>query len=37
MKLLETPLKDCYIIEPTIFNDNRGYFYEKLMRKDLKN
>lgn len=29
MKVLETPLKDCYIIQPTIFNDDRGYFYEK--------
>lgn len=33
MKLLETPLKDCYIIEPTIFNDNRVYFYEKFNEK----
>jgi len=29
MKLIETPLKDCYSIEPTIFEDERGYFYEK--------
>ena len=29
MKLKHTPLKDCYIIEPTIFEDERGYFYEK--------
>lgn len=29
MKIKETPLKDCYIIEPTIFDDERGYFYEK--------
>lgn len=29
MKIIETPLKDCYIIEPTIFEDDRGYFYEK--------
>lgn len=29
MKLQKTPLKDCYIIEPTIFEDDRGYFYEK--------
>lgn len=29
MKLIETPLKDCYIIEPSIFEDERGYFYEK--------
>lgn len=29
MKIKETPLKDCYLIEPTIFEDERGYFYEK--------
>ncbi|SDE46878.1 dTDP-4-dehydrorhamnose 3,5-epimerase [Riemerella columbipharyngis] len=29
MKLKETILKDCFIVEPTIFNDERGYFYEK--------
>jgi len=29
MKIKETPLKDCYIIEPSVFEDDRGYFYEK--------
>ncbi|QFG53709.1 dTDP-4-dehydrorhamnose 3,5-epimerase [Chryseobacterium sp.] len=29
MKMYPTPLKDCYILEPTIFEDERGYFYEK--------
>ncbi|PZU82201.1 MAG: dTDP-4-dehydrorhamnose 3,5-epimerase [Chryseobacterium sp.] len=29
MKIKSTPLNDCYIIEPTIFEDDRGYFYEK--------
>ena len=29
MKTKESPLKDCYIIEPTILEDDRGYFYEK--------
>lgn len=29
MKIKETPLKDCYIIEATVFEDERGYFYEK--------
>lgn len=29
MKILKTPLQDCYIIEPTLFEDERGYFYEK--------
>lgn len=33
MKLKETPLKDCYIIEPTVFEDERGYFYEKFNEK----
>lgn len=28
MKIIETPLKDCYIIENTIFGDSRGYFFE---------
>lgn len=29
MNIKSTPLKDCYIIEPTILEDERGYFYEK--------
>ncbi len=29
MKVRNTPLKDCYIIEPTVFEDDRGYFFEK--------
>lgn len=29
MKIKPTPLKDCYILEPTVFEDERGYFYEK--------
>lgn len=29
MKAKETPLRDCFIIEPTIFEDERGYFFEK--------
>ena len=33
MKLIETPLKDCYIIEPTVFEDERGYFFEKYNEK----
>jgi len=28
MKVVPTPLKDCYIIENTVFNDARGYFFE---------
>lgn len=28
MVALETKLKDCYILEPTVFGDSRGYFFE---------
>ncbi|GAA4802379.1 dTDP-4-dehydrorhamnose 3,5-epimerase [Litoribaculum gwangyangense] len=28
MKVIETNLKGCYIIEPKIFEDKRGYFFE---------
>ena len=28
MQAIETSLKDCYILEPTIFGDDRGYFFE---------
>ncbi|MCB2298249.1 dTDP-4-dehydrorhamnose 3,5-epimerase [Clostridium tagluense] len=27
-KFIETTIKDLYIIEPTVFGDNRGYFME---------
>ena len=27
-KFIETKIKDLYIIEPTVFGDNRGYFME---------
>ncbi|MCG2793095.1 MAG: dTDP-4-dehydrorhamnose 3,5-epimerase [Weeksellaceae bacterium] len=33
MKIKETPLKDCYIIEATVFEDDRGYFFEKYNEK----
>ncbi|WP_326984832.1 dTDP-4-dehydrorhamnose 3,5-epimerase [Chryseobacterium sp. MYb264] len=33
MKIKETPLKDCYIIESTVIEDDRGYFYEKFNEK----
>lgn len=28
MKVRETKLKDCFIVEPFMFRDNRGYFFE---------
>ena len=34
MKVEETHLKGCYLIQPTIFNDSRGYFFESF-NKDI--
>lgn len=28
MTLTKSPLQDCFILEPSIFNDSRGYFFE---------
>lgn len=28
MIIEETPLKDCYILKPRVFEDSRGYFFE---------
>lgn len=28
MTITQTKLKDCFIIEPTVFKDDRGYFFE---------
>jgi len=28
MKVTKTNLNDCFIIEPTVFGDHRGYFFE---------
>lgn len=33
-KFVETKLKDVYIIEPTVFGDNRGYFMETYSKRD---
>lgn len=33
MQIIETPLKDCYIIKNTIFHDGRGYFFESFNHK----
>jgi dTDP-4-dehydrorhamnose 3,5-epimerase len=37
LKIKETPLKDCYIVETTIFEDERGYFYEKFNEEKFEN
>lgn len=34
MKVTETELKGCFILEPTIFNDERGYFFESFNAKN---
>jgi dTDP-4-dehydrorhamnose 3,5-epimerase len=35
LKKIETGLKDCYIIEPSVFGDDRGYFSPFFIQKDL--
>lgn len=34
MKKISTELMDCYIIEPSVFGDNRGYFSPYFIQKD---
>lgn len=36
MKITETKLKGCFIIEPTVFEDERGYFFESFNEKKLE-
>ena len=36
MKLIETNLQDCYIIEPDRFGDERGYFSPYFIQNNLK-
>lgn len=33
MKIIDTPIKDLFIIEPQVFGDNRGYFFESFNQK----
>lgn len=35
MKKIETNLRDCYILEPDRFGDDRGYFSPYFIQKDL--
>ncbi len=35
MNVIETTLKDVYIIEPKVFGDNRGWFMESWSQRDL--
>lgn len=36
MRITETKLKGCFIIEPTIFGDERGYFFETFNKEQFK-
>ena len=36
MKLIQTKLKDCFIIENSVFEDQRGYFFEGFNKKKLE-
>ena len=36
IKVTECPLKGMRIIEPTVFGDERGYFYESYNQNDMK-
>ncbi len=33
MKIIETGIKDLLVIEPRVFHDNRGYFFESYSKK----
>ena len=35
-KKIVTPINDLYIIEPTVFGDNRGFFMESYSKKDFQ-
>ena len=36
MNFISTDIKDVYIIEPKVFNDNRGYFFESYNEEAFK-
>jgi len=33
MTIKESPIKGCFIIQPSVFEDHRGYFYESFNQK----
>ncbi|MBK7691099.1 MAG: dTDP-4-dehydrorhamnose 3,5-epimerase [Bacteroidetes bacterium] len=33
MKLIQTPLADCFVLEPTLHKDDRGYFFESFNKR----
>lgn len=36
MNIIETPLKDLYILEPRVFEDQRGYFFESYNKQAIE-
>ncbi len=36
LKKIETELQDCYIVEPSVFGDDRGYFSPFFIQKDME-
>jgi dTDP-4-dehydrorhamnose 3,5-epimerase len=36
MKVIPTSLEDCFVIEPKVFNDSRGFFLETFKYEDYK-
>lgn len=36
MQVTKTSLNDCYLIEPTVFSDERGYFFESYNKKQFE-
>ncbi len=36
MQIKETKLQDCLVIEPTVFGDDRGYFFESFNQKEFQ-
>ncbi len=37
MKGIETEIKGCFIIEPNVYSDERGHFYESYNKESFKN
>jgi len=33
MEIISTPIKDLFVIQPNVFKDNRGYFFESYNQK----
>jgi dTDP-4-dehydrorhamnose 3,5-epimerase len=36
MEMIQTALKDCFILKPKVFSDHRGYFFESYNQQQFK-